>query len=149
MENKKIVQILEEHPELRQDLFVRGFLISDKETYDLARFPFYGNWSVKECGNYFLMAHKLTGMHIYPVENGNFFFIFGHAYDPFAMEHEEKKILARLAAAYGTDSFMEITNNLTGIFVLGGIVEGNLFYLVDPSGMQSACYGIIDEHFRG
>lgn len=147
MENKAIVQILNDHPEFQPDLFVRGFLISDRKPDDLNGFPFYGNWRVVECGKYFFMGHKLTGMHIHPMGNGDCVFLMGHAYDPFAMEHEEEKILARLAAAYGTDAYMEIIHNLTGIFVTGGLVGGQLSYLVDPSGIQSACYGKIGEHF--
>lgn len=147
MNNKALIQTLENHPELREDLFIRAFLITDKRIEDLQMFPFYGNWNVTQCGNYFFMGHKLTGVHIHPVGNGDCFFLMGHAYDPFAMEHEEEKILARLANAYGTDGYMKIVNDLTGIFVLGAVVNGELSYLVDPAGIQSACYGKIGEHF--
>lgn len=93
------------------------------------------------------MAHNLTGMHLYVTEEGNTFFIMGHAYNPFTKEYEEEKILAHIAEAYGTSEYMERVNDITGVFVYGSIVNGRLEYLVDPSGMQSACYGKLEENF--
>lgn len=147
MNNTQIRSVLETHCELREDLFVRGFLITDKKPENLDQFPFYGKWEITEYKNFFFLGHKLTGMHIHPMENGDCLFLLGHAYDPFAMEYEEEKILSRLAAAYGTDEYLEIVHNLTGVFVIGGTIGDELFYLVDPAGIQSACYGKIDEHF--
>lgn len=144
---KDIKTILESKPYLKNDLFIRGFLITDKEQTDLNGFPFYGNWKVEKHGNYCFMAHNLTGMHIYEDENGNCFFILGHAYNPFSMEYEEDKILKRISLSYGTDDYIEQINNLTGVFVYGDLIDGELRYLVDPSGMQSACIGVVNGGF--
>ena len=65
MKKAKIINILEKNPELKNDLFIRGFLITDKKINNLFEFPFYGNWRVKKSSGYYFMAHKLTGMHIY------------------------------------------------------------------------------------
>lgn len=147
MNKKQFKQMLEQHPQLKQDVFIRGFLITDRELKNLTDFPFYGNWQEEiHCGWRFL-AHRLTGCHIHEDEKGNVFFLMGHAYDPFAMEHEEEKILHRMAQAYGTEDYMERINDLTGVFVLGCIVDGVLQFLVDPSGMQSAAYGKVENHF--
>lgn len=147
MNAKDFAGMLDRHPELKKDVFIRGFLITDEDIEDLDRFPFYGNWRKEQHGGYFFMAHEKTGMHIYTDASGNVFFLMGHAYDPFAMEHEEQAILKRLAAASGTDAYLERVNDLTGVFVLGSIVEGVLNFLVDPSGMQSAAWGKVDGHF--
>lgn len=147
MKKTEFIKMLEQNPELKKDLFIRGFLITDKKFNNLSEFPFYGNWSVKESSGYFFMAHNLTGIHLYTTDIGNTFFIMGHAYNPFTKEHEEEKILKYISEAYGTKEYMERVNDITGVFVYGSIVNGKLEYLVDPSGMQSACYGKIGQHF--
>lgn len=93
------------------------------------------------------LAHRLAGCHIHKDDRGNVFFLMGHAYDPFAMEHEEDKILYRIAQAYGTGDYMERIHDLTGVFVLGCIVDGVIRFLADPSGMQSAACGKVENHF--
>lgn len=147
MKNEEFIGMLERHPGLKKDLFIRGFLITDKDVGDMEQFPFYGNWRKEKYGGYCFMAHQLTGMHVYSDESGRVFFLMGHAYDPFAMEYREETILARIAGSYETDAYMERINDLTGVFVLGSVVNGVLNFLVDPSGMQSAAYGKIGEHF--
>jgi len=146
MEEKKILDVLETKPYLKKDLFIRGFLITENEPNNLDDFPFYGNWNIEYHNGFYFIAHFLTGMHIYE-ENDNTFFIMGHAYNPFTMECDEINILKKIAESYGTDEYMEQINDLTGVFVYGNIKDGKLSYLVDPSGMQSACSGIIKETF--
>lgn len=147
MSNTEFIQMLEQNPELKQDLFIRGFLVTNRTIDNLYEFPFYGNWREEVRGNWHFLAHNLTGCHIYDDDKGNVFFLMGHAYDPFAMEHDENKILRRLAAAYGTDAWMDRIHDLTGVFVLGWIVDGDLSFLVDPSGMQSAAWGKVQDDF--
>ena len=147
MEKIEFIEVLEKNPELKKDLFIRGFLITSKKIKNLTEFPFYGNWKVEEHNGFYFMAHKLTGMYVYTANNGNIFFIMGHAYNPFTKEYEEKKILENIAETYGTSEYLERINDITGVFVYGSLVKGELQYLVDPSGMQSACYGKIKENF--
>ena len=147
MRNTEFINMLEKHQELKKDLFIRGFLITNRKPENVEDFPFYGNWRVEKHAGYYFMAHELTGMHIYETEEGNVFFLMGHAYNPFTMEYEEDKILTHIAEAYGTDTYMERVNDITGVFVYGSIITGELEYLVDPSGMQSACYGKVGEDF--
>lgn len=78
--------------------------------------------------------------------NGRCHFFAGHAYNPFTMQHEEKQVLHDLAAAYGTDSYWDALDEITGIFVYGVVDHGKLEYMVDPSGIQSACYGILNDN---
>lgn len=146
MQNKNIEEILENKPYLKKDLFIRGFLVTSKKPDNLDKFPFYSNWKVEQHQGYYFLAHNLTGMHI--IENSNnCFFILGHAYNPFTMEYKEEDILNRLAKSFNTDKYIEEINDLTGVFVLGHIENNKITYLVDPSGMQSACSGIIENNF--
>lgn len=147
MGNKDFIQLLDRYPELKKDVFIRGFLITDKEINDLTGFPFYGNWKVEKHGRYYFLAHQLAGMHIYTDKADNISFVMGHAYDPFTMQHDEDVILRYIADAYGTDEYMERIHDLTGVFVFGSVVNGMINFLVDPSGMQSAAYGKIGEYF--
>lgn len=62
MKKTEFINMLEKNPELKKDLFIRGFLITDKKINDVSGFPFYGNWEVKESSGYYFMAHNLTGM---------------------------------------------------------------------------------------
>jgi len=147
MDNTRFIQMLDKNPELKKDLFIRGFLVSNIALENTGRFPFYGNWRCERHGEYYFYAHKLTGMHIYTDMAGNCFFLLGHAYDPFMMEIDEEAILRHIAEAYGTADYMERINNITGVFVYGDVVEGKISYLVDPSGMQSACSGVVNGAF--
>ncbi len=146
MKKEKLIEQLESHPEFKKDLFIRGFLITNYEELELSEFPFYGNWKIKKHGEYSFVAHKLTGMHIFERDN-NVFFIMGHAYNPFTMEHDEINILEFVSEFYGTPEYIEKINDLTGVFVMGNIINGKIEFLVDPSGMQSACYGEVDGKF--
>jgi hypothetical protein len=89
--------------------------------------------------------HAKTEAHFYEQE-GLSLFLFGHAYNPFTMQANEQEILAYLAAGWEHD-FDARLDELTGIFVLGVIAEGSLTFYTDPSGIQSACQGVIDGHF--
>lgn len=71
----------------------------------------------------------------------------GHAYNPFTMEYEEDVILKHIAEAYGTSEYLERISDITGVFVYGDIIDGQINFLVDPAGMQSACYGKIKDKF--
>lgn len=147
MKKREFIQMLNSNPELQSDLFIRGFLITDSKFADTSKFPFYVNWVVEKHGGYYFMAHKLTGMHVYTDTDGNVFFIMGHAYDPFTMKYDEKEILADIADAYKAGRYTDKINDLTGVFVTGSIINGTINFIVDPSGMQSACYGKIEDRF--
>ena len=146
MNNNDFIALLAKYPYLKEDLFIRGFLLTDKKQTNTNDFPFYGNWKEEEHCGYYFMAHKLAGMNIIE-QDGSAFFILGHAYNPFTMEIDEKIILKRIADAYGTDDYIDRINEITGVFVYGSIVNSTVEYFVDPSGMQSACYGIVDGNF--
>lgn len=147
MKKAEFINMLDKNPKLKKDLFIRGFLITDKKIDNLSDFPFYGYWKVKEVSGYYFMVHQLMGMHVYESNNGELFFLIGHAYNPFTKVYKEEKILQHISEAYGTSDYMERINDITGVFIYGSLIQGKLEYLVDPSGMQSACYGKIGKNF--
>lgn len=147
MNNSKIINILEANPELKSDLFIRGFLITNKKIDLLEEFPFYGNWTQEKHNNYYFLKHKLATLYTHTDSNQRIFFICGHAYNPFTMKYDENEILIDIAKAFQNNSFIDEINNLTGLFVLGYIEGDSIEFLVDPSGMQSACVGKINDVF--
>lgn len=147
MKKKEFLQMLDRNEKLKKDLFIRGFLLTDRKIENLKEFPFYGNWKLEKHGRYYFMAHALTGMYVYEKEDGKIFFLFGHAYNPFTMEIDEMNILEYIAECYGTEDYMERIHDITGVFVYGSLVDGAVEYLVDPSGMQSACSGKVKGNF--
>lgn len=143
---KKIQELLDRKPPLRQYLFARGFLLTNASV-DLKAFPFYGLWNKTAIGSaYSAYTHKLQRLAV--VQKGDrFFFLFGHAYNPFTMETEEAIILQKIADAYGTAEYQSCIDEITGVFLYGVAKGENLEFLVDPAGMQSVCYGMINGTF--
>ena len=47
---KKLQQMLAEKEELRQYLFVRGFLLTNKAGIKSEEYPFFGQWTEKSIG---------------------------------------------------------------------------------------------------
>lgn len=144
MEHEHILKTLEQHPELKSDLFIRGFLITDATDLDLSIHPFYGLWKSEEVGTFHFISHPLTGSHIYRHAEDCTFFLMGHAYNPFTMQHDERVILQHIAEASTPEEEISRINDITGVFVIGKITADGITYLVDPSGMQSAFCGQIN-----
>lgn len=141
-----IQDVLETNEDLRQFLFVRGFLATSNPDIPGTGFPFYGAWNHTEVAGLHFWTHPQTGFH--HVSNATATcFLLGHAYNPFTMEIDEQVILTRLLDHVGADDFYDFVDELTGVFVLG-VVEGyQVRFLVDPSGMQSACYSRVRDQF--
>ena len=139
---------LDKRPDLQDQLFRRGFIMSSKSLDDqLNVFPFYGNWKVAELSGFHIYVHKTLNIHVAECESVNLF-LGGHCYNPFTMEHEEEKQLHRIGESYGKPDFWNKVNELSGIFVLGWIdKDGNVSVITDPSGMQSSYYALIDGNF--
>lgn len=137
---------LDERSDLRKYLFIRGFLLTENADINSDGFPFYGEWKHTELQGLHFWTHKLTGFH-YAEINGKTLFLFGHAYNPFTMQTDEKLILERIGEHYGKDDFYDFVDEMTGIFVFGVIDDGKILTLIDPSGMQSVCCGTVDGKF--
>lgn len=139
-------EALDKRPELQKFLFIRGFLASDKKIENINDFPFYGNWNEKQKDGCYFYTHNKTAVHFASNDKVTLFLL-GHCYDPFLMEIDEEKILADILNDYGTDKYYDRISEITGVYVTGAIENGQIKFSVDPSGMQSACYGVIDGNF--
>ena len=143
-----IRDMLEQRKDLQENLFIRGFFISDKLPERLEEFPFYGNWKTQRHGGYYFLTHKKQNL--FTARRGDdIFFLAGHAYNPFTMEIDETRILERIAEAFGKSQadFYDAVDELTGLFLFGFISGNQISFLIDPSGMQSGCYGRIGDAF--
>lgn len=131
-------------PDLQHLLFRRGFFVSKEDIGSTDSFPFFGNWNHEEKCGYNFYVHKDNHLY-YEESKGCCVFLIGHSYNPFTMEHEEKKQLQRIADTYGREEFQERIDELTGIFGIGWIdkTSGDIHFEADPSGMQSFYYGIM------
>ncbi|MGD8214488.1 hypothetical protein [Aestuariimicrobium sp. Y1814] len=142
-----IEALLEQHPDLRHFLYIRGFLVTSHPGISPEGFPFFGAWKHTELNGVHVWAHPLTGFH-FVSDSHRTCFLLGHAYNPFTMQTDEQQLLEPLLEHYGTDDFYDHVDQLTGIFLLGIIEDSQLTFLVDPAGMQSACHGLVDGHFH-
>lgn len=144
---EEMKELLELHPEFREKLYCRGFLLTNDEgRFNVDEYPFYSNWSVQKVSNcdinYYLYTHKDNTGYIF--DDGDYiFFIFGHAYNPFSMKCDENEILRDLSFAMksGEESFWNEESNLTGVFCIGYIHKGNVVFSTDCAGMQLTYHG--------
>ena len=130
-------------PELRKHLFEKGFLITDAEIDASEDYPFFGNWKLYDAAPYRIFAYHSVPVYL-ENRDGTVFFLIGHAYDPFTMQHEEQKILSAFADAFVGSPDWNLVDELTGIFVMGVIRGRKLSVWLDASGMQYGCYGEVN-----
>lgn len=144
---EKFKKMINTNIELQKYLFVRGFLLTNKNDLKIEKYPFYNQWIKKAIrGDYCAFVHKLQRVITYDMDDKTFF-LFGHAYNPFTMEIDETEILRRIALNYGTEEYQDKIDEMTGVFVYGVISDSGIEFITDPSGMQSSYYGIVAQKF--
>lgn len=137
------------YPQYKNQLYIRGFLITNDRQTRLDEYPFYSNWGetiVESNGvNYYIYTHKETNCYVYN-DNKRSYYIIGHAYDPFNMRIFEEDILRDLseAAKHGKEAYWDAESNMTGVFCTGYIQNGNIVYSTDCCGMQLVYHGTVD-----
>ena len=128
---------------LRKHLFEKGFLITDAELDASEDYPFFGNWKRYNAGSYRILAYR--SVPVFLEKRGDaVFFLVGHAYDPFTMEHEESRILSAFADASKASIDWDLVDELTGIFIMGVVRGRCVSFWLDASGMQYGCYGTVN-----
>ena len=132
---------LDGRKDLQHLLYCKGFLITNEEQANLDSFPYYGNWNAVKLGEYFIYTHNETNLFVHKQEDGNCYFLIGHAFNPIAEESNEDTILQAIAKSGDTRS--PVIDELTGIFILGHIRGTSIWFELDCSGMQYGCYGNI------
>lgn len=134
--------VLDTKPNIQKHLFEKGYLITDAVLQNMDQYPFYGNWKVTKIGGFYFWVYHTVNLFTVESERGTFFLI-GHAYNPYQMEHDETVILEKVAANYGTEKYFEQIDELTGIFIMGVTREQEMEFLLDASGQQYGCYGMV------
>ena len=131
---------LDQNISLRKHLYEKGYLITNTEIEYLQDYPFYSNWNHSIVGKYHFYVYNTVKLYTYTALD-NTYFLIGHAYNPYTMDYEEEVILKKIAEA---DDRLDIINELTGIFILGTINQEGISFMLDASGMQYGCYGLVN-----
>lgn len=151
MKKDGIKEILDNHPQYRETLFCRGYIVTNR-VLSTGEYPFYGLWNTKSLGHLKnsgeLLIHFHPWQHCCTLEqNGISIALVGHAYNPFDMKYKEDEILMDCLNAYkkGKNDFFDKISELTGVHII--IINDGAALLVvqDCSGMQSCCYGVIQK----
>lgn len=154
IERREIKEILEKNSEYRDKLFIRGYLITDKDYSDnMNDYPFYSNWKNSNLGKsktglYLnLYVHKKLESYSFQKDNITVTII-GHAYNPFSMIDDENSIIEDLYNSYKSSlsDFFSAVSELTGIHVIIVNDNGNLITLQDCGGIKTCYYGLINKY---
>ncbi|MCI8483238.1 MAG: glycosyltransferase [Lachnospiraceae bacterium] len=137
---ESLKNMLDVRLDLRDYLFRRGFLLTNRDNILENEFPFYGNWKKTKLGSMYAYTHPKTNLSYYEKKD-KIYFLFGHAYNPFTMESNETKELEYIGQKEEQGCMQDAIDELTGVFVFGCIFKDRVRFQVDPSGMQSAYYG--------
>lgn len=54
----KFKKMITNREDLQQYLFVRGFLLTNRDDLDVNDYPFFGNWRKRAVGEYIAYTHK-------------------------------------------------------------------------------------------
>lgn len=138
---------LDVHKNLQRFLYIRGYLLTNYQSIDINKYPFYGNWNKIKIKNLYGYIHKDQQYHIVNGHNFSILMI-GHAYNPFDMNYSENVILNTLIEKLdkSNSDFIDYLNELTGIFTLFIISDNNLRIFTDCSSMQACYYGNINNN---
>lgn len=141
---RSMKELLDDYPQLRKKLYIRGFLLSTGEE-DTAAYPFFGMWNAFSFGNMRILVHPLQ--HAFVEEkSGCRMALVGHAMNPFSMESEERQILKSCldALADSESAFWDYFNQLTGVFSFFVMRGGQIWIMDDASGMQTTFFTVQD-----
>ena len=137
MNNSDINALLSNHPDLRDGLYARGYLFTNIG-HELMPTENLGKWNFTGFADGFLMFDpRVKYTTVGDSENEQV--LLGHAYNPFTMEADEKKILESLSDKEGS-AFYNVFNQLTGIFTYFRYKNGVFTVIGDPTCMQTNFY---------
>lgn len=132
--------VLDIHPEYREKLYIRGFLLTDADV-DERNYPFYGKWNHTGVADKYILTHPQQRVAVETC-SGVTAAMVGHAYNPFEMEYEESRILSECLELVqeSEQRFWDYFNKITGVFTFF-LFRGNETWIVDDaSGMQTTFY---------
>lgn len=136
-------ETLDKKTHIQKHLFEKGYLITNATITNFDEYPFYNNWNKTKIGGYDFWIYKGVNLYTCDFEDGTIFLI-GHAYNPYSMNWDENVILKEIATDYSHKKYLDIIDELTGVFIAGIVNKDNIEFLLDASGMQYGCYGTIN-----
>ncbi len=130
-------ELLDKLPQLREKLYIRGFLLSDGRE-DVNAYPFYGTWKACPFGDMRFLVHPQQHAFVERAD-GCIMALIGHAMNPFTMEFDERQILRNCLdrISQSETSFWDYFNQLTGVFSFFVFCDGQIWIVDDASGMQT------------
>lgn len=143
---EEMKKTLDGYSKFQERLYCKGFLITNDKQNVSSEYPFYSNWKERSINEWiYVYTHNETSIYTYE-ERDITYFIIGHAYDPYNMVVDENELLKRLATAHriSNNEYWDVESNLTGVFCLGYIMEDEVIYTTDCTGMQLVYHGTID-----
>jgi hypothetical protein len=141
MRKEDVQDVLDNHKDLRTKLFCRGYVLTDANIAE-NEYPFYGLWNKSVIETYTLLVSDKQHYYIYAGKKGTWVLV-GHAYNPFTMDNDEMTILKKMDEYRG--DFLDIFNELTGVFTLHIIKDGRVKIFGDATGMQTTFLGVIND----
>ena len=135
---------LDQDEKYRNNLFCRGYLITDSQLDSTNQYPFYGMWAHRRVSGVSVYTHPETTAFFAEAE-GRTAILIGHAYDPIDGEIQEDRILTKLltAAAKGNREYYAAVNDITGVFVILLIDDAGILALQDCGGQKMLYFGKI------
>lgn len=137
--------LLDENKNMRDLLFPRGMLLTDDESVDADRYPFYGRWRCTNFCGYRLFIHPKQKL--YTVTDGRLgFALVGHAFNPLSSEDgvSEERMLEQALKRYQVSKadFIKYFNQWTGLFALFIFDAESFCVYGDAAGMYTVFYGV-------
>lgn len=152
---QNIRSIFEEYPQYKEQLFCRGFLITNASDINMEGFPFYANWKKQQIGSYAIITHKKQKAKAIVLEDrgDSFLALIGNCLNPFTQEISLTSILDKIKNSLDFNLenpldnpvSLEYINELTGSFFLVCYYNNKLIALTDPAGMLFSCYARIND----
>jgi len=143
MKTTDMQKLMDAHPELREKLFARGFLLTNA-IVDERLYPFYGLWKHNVIGDMTILVAPNQKWYIQTCDECTMVLV-GHAYNPFNMVYHEEVLLQELLERRKEkEAFEEKVNQMTGVFALIILLKDNIEIYGDCAGMQAVYYGYVE-----
>ncbi len=144
---EEIKNRLDSEEKYRERLFCRSYLITNAKIDFHNQYPFYDIWNTYKIGDFSIFVHPLTNCFVKSSKNEHMVLI-GHAYNPFTKDINENDIIEKLFVSYNKNysTFLDMVDELTGVFVLFIFKENEVLALQDCGGQKMLYFGIIENN---
>ncbi len=128
----------------KNSLYTFGYCLTSDPDRVTQMVPETAQWKRQALFGYTLFVHPDQRFHVYASEDAAWLLV-GHAYNPFTMEKDERKILERLSVLpFGAEAYRDYFDQLTGVFFYAVIHPDSVAAACDCAGMLGAYYARIN-----